>query len=109
VGDLRAHDGADAEVEQGPRRVLARRPATEVVTADEDLRAAVLGPREHEVRPFLAVAVVAPVVEQVFAETVLRRGGQATRANDLSGVEAVGRNPDRLRANLSDRFHVPNP
>ncbi len=32
VGDGGAHDGANAEVEQGPWRVLARRTATEVVT-----------------------------------------------------------------------------
>src|SRR6185436_18510792 len=100
------HDGADTEVEKGPRRVLARRAAAEVVAADEDLRAAVLGAREHEVGALLAVRVVAPVVEQVLAEPFLRRRREIARRDDLVGVDVIVRHHDRLRTDLLDRFHV---
>ncbi len=47
-------DGADAEVEQRPGRVLARRAAAEVAAGDQDPAALRLRLVEHEVRPRLA-------------------------------------------------------
>jgi len=91
VGDFGADHGADPVVEQGPRRVLARGAAAEVVTADEDRGAAVLRPVQREVRTLLAVGAIAPVVEQVLAETVLRRRREISRRDDLVGVDVIVR------------------
>src|SRR6185436_19227043 len=105
VGDRSAHDGANPEVEQRPRRVLARRAAAEVVAADEHARAAILGLVQNEVRKLAAVLSVAPVVEQILAETLFRRGREKARRNDLVGVDVVVRQHDSSRANVFDRFH----
>jgi len=74
VGDLGAHDHANTEVEQGPRRVARATTAAEVVTADEDRGAAVLRAVQHELRLVGAVGGVAPIEEQLLAEAYLRRG-----------------------------------
>mmetsp|Transcript_32545 Transcript_32545/g.80233 ORF Transcript_32545/g.80233 Transcript_32545/m.80233 type:complete len:833 (+) Transcript_32545:138-2636(+) len=63
VGEGRADHAADAEVVDGPRRVLARRPAPEVGTRDEDLGLAVARLVQHKLRALLAVLVEAHLVE----------------------------------------------
>src|SRR5687768_1401908 len=105
VRNPQADDGANAEVEQGPRRMLARRAAAEVVAGDENARPAILGFIQHEVGAFAAVLVVAPIVEQVLAEALLRRGREEACRNDLIRVDVVVRQDDGPRADLSDRFH----
>ena len=65
VGDLAADHRAQAEVEQGPRRMLARGAAAEVAARDEDLRAVVVRAVEREPRVRRAVGQLPPVVERV--------------------------------------------
>jgi hypothetical protein len=59
---------ADAEIEQRPRRVLARGAAAEIVAGDEDLRVCDRPAVEHEVRVLAAVLLVTHFGEQALAE-----------------------------------------
>ena len=69
VRELGAHHRAEAEAEQRPRRVLARRAAAEVaVRPRAAARALRLRTIEHELRTRRAARVVAPVGEEIVAE-----------------------------------------
>src|SRR5262245_26063352 len=68
VGEVLGDDAADAEVEQGPRRVLAARAAAEVGAGNDDLGVLVGRLVEDEVL-LLAVGGPAQLVEQTFLET----------------------------------------
>ena len=68
VGVGRRDHAADAEVEKRPGRVLAARPAAEVLARDEDLRLAVGRAVQHEVGDLVPVGVEAHLVEEVRAE-----------------------------------------
>src|SRR5690606_14923616 len=70
VGDLAADDRAQAQVEQRPRRVLARGTAAEVAAGDQDLRALVSRAVERKVRVRRTIRQCAPVVERVPAQSL---------------------------------------
>ena len=55
VGEARCDDAADAEIEQRPGRVLAARPAAEILGADQDLGVAVWRLVQDEIRVLVAV------------------------------------------------------
>ena len=68
VGEGRRDHAANAEIEQCPGRMLARRAAAEIIAGDQDLRLAIGRLVEHEFRQFLAVLVIAHLIEQRLAE-----------------------------------------
>ena len=90
VGELGADDGLESEILQRPGRMFTRRPATDVAAGDENRGAFRFGTVQHEIGLRIAGGVVAPVGEQMFAESGLRRGGEKPRRDDLVGVD-VGR------------------
>ena len=55
VGEAGRDDAADAEIQQRPGRVLARRAAAEILAGDEDLGLAVGRLVQHEIRVLAAV------------------------------------------------------
>ena len=70
VGKGRGDDGADAKVEERPRRVLAGATASKVATRDdEDLGLAVRGLVEYKVGLLLARRLVAERGEERDSET----------------------------------------
>ena len=92
VGEVGRDDAADAEIQQRPGRVLARRAAAEILEGDEDLRAADSGSwfRTKSGRS-LPSPSIAQRIEQVLAEAGTLDGLQEPRRNDLVGVDfAIG-------------------
>src|SRR5207248_4803106 len=91
VGELGAHDSAEANTEECPDGVLARRAAAEVPTGNED--AGINGLRlvqgKRGVRR--SVGVIAPVVEYGAAEAGAFDRLEEARGNDLIGVDIVDR------------------
>ena len=82
-------DAADAEIEQRPGRVLARRAAAEIVAGDENLGVRVGGLVEHEVGIGRAVVVVAHLREQARAEPGALDRLQVLLGDDHVGVDIV--------------------
>src|SRR5207244_9585703 len=68
VGERVRDHAANAEIEQRPRRMLAARAAAEIVAGDQDLRLAISGFVEHEIRVFRTVFLVAHLGEQAGAK-----------------------------------------
>src|SRR5579871_6806321 len=104
VGDLGADDRAKAIVEQCPGRMLARRAAAEVAAADEDLSAPGRRIVEYEVLPWAAGRVIAPIIEQVLAQSLARGSPQKARRDDLVGVDIGRGQNDRTGAYLLNRL-----
>ena len=97
VGKAGRDDAADAEIEQRPRRVLARRAAAEIVAGDDDLGVAVGRLVEDEIGVLRAVVVVAHLREQRRAEP-----GPLDRLEVLLGA-------GRWRSGLCPFHHDHNP
>ena len=68
VGEIRRDDAAYAEIQQRPRRVLARTAAAEILMRDQDFRLAVGRLVQHEIRPLVARRVKPQRVEQMHAQ-----------------------------------------
>src|SRR5262245_6257614 len=81
VGEGRRDHAAEAVVHQRPRRVLARRAAAEVLAREQDVRALVLRPVEHELR------VAAPGGEQPGRVAGALDRLQVFLRDDLVGVD----------------------
>ena len=106
IGKRSADDGAETKTHQRPGRVLARAAAAEVVAGQQHCGA--LRPRlvEDEVRASgLALRVVAPVVEQVFAEPLFVDRFQKPRRDDLVGIDVAHGQRDKPSGESFDRFH----
>ena len=63
VGEVGGDDTPDAEVEQRPGGVFARRAAAEIVARDDDRRVAVGGLVEHEIGMLGSVLAIAHLGE----------------------------------------------
>ena len=88
VGEAGGDDAANAEVEQRPRRVLARRAAAEIVAGHDDLRVAVGRLVQHEVGVLgHPVVLVAHLREQARAEAGALDGLQVLLRDDHVGVD----------------------
>src|SRR6266581_638533 len=105
-GERRADHGAEAEIVERPRSVLARRAAAEVVPRHQNLRRGGLRPVEHEVRARRAVLRVAPVGEQMPAQPRLPGDLQEARRNDDVRVDVVDRQDDVARRDGADWLHA---
>ena len=92
VGEGRRDDGADAEVEQRPGRVLATRAVAEVAARDEDRGAPVGRLVEHEVGILdrLGVVKIAALVKEMHAEALAVDRKQELLRDDLVGVDVGG-------------------
>ena len=86
IGKIRRDHATDAEIQQRPGRVLARRSAAEILMRDQDLGLPIRLLIEHELRP-LRPSVVAQRIEQVDAEPSARDRLQKARRNDFVGVD----------------------
>ena len=91
VGEGRGDHAANAEVEQRPGRVLARRAAAEIVARHEDLGIAVSRLVEDEVRVLRAVPVEARLGEQAGAEAGALDRLQIVLGDDHVGVDVDDR------------------
>src|SRR5690606_19194882 len=105
VGDLAADHRAQAEVEQRPRRVLARGAAAEVAAGDQDLRVGVLLAVEREAGVRRSVRQAAPVVERVPAEALALGRGEEARGDDLVGVDVAFAQDHGARDEVGERLH----
>src|SRR5579872_783547 len=76
---------ADAEVEQGPWRMLAARAAAEVIAGNKYLGVAIGRLVENEIRVLAAVVVVTPFREKSLAKAGALDGLQILLGNDHVG------------------------
>ena len=104
--ERRADHSPEAEIGQGPRRVLARRPAAEVVPRHQDAGGRRFRAVQHEIGAGRAVLRVAPVGEQVPPEPGLSGDFQEARRDDDVRVDVVDRQDDVARCDGADRFHA---
>jgi hypothetical protein len=74
VGDLGADHRAKAIVQQRPGCVLARGTAAEIAAADKDVAACGVRLIECEVRAWYARGIVAPVIEEMRAQSLAGGG-----------------------------------
>src|SRR6478736_4297703 len=81
VGERRRDHAAEARVHQRPGRVLARGAAAEVLAREQDARALVLRPVQHELR------IVAPGGEQPFGVARALDRLQVLLRDDLVGID----------------------
>ena len=86
VGERWRDDGAEAEIVERPRRMLARRAAAEIAVGDQDAGAAVTWLVEREVRVERAVRRAPPVVEQKLPEAGALDALEELLGNDLVGI-----------------------
>ena len=110
VGEARRDHAADAEVEQRPGRVLARRAAAEVLAGDEDLspcgRPGLFSTKSATSLPS---CVVAHLVEQVLAEPGALDGLQELLGDDHVGVDVDQRQRRRHPGQLGELVHGDGP
>src|SRR6185369_1721253 len=106
IGDLARQNGADAKIEQGPRRVLTRRPAAEIASGDEDLATLCLRLVQGEVGIGAAIGSIAPIVEQRLAQTSAFSRRQKARRNNAVRVDVLVRQHDRAGTNVGNGFHA---
>src|SRR4030095_16698582 len=105
VGDLGADDGAEAVVQQRPRRMLARGAAAKIAAGHQNGAACSLWSIEREVGLRRAVRVVAPVCESLSAQAFFRGRSQKARGDDLVRVDIRVRQDSRARGKAADRLH----
>src|SRR6185437_5569124 len=91
IGEVRRDDAANAEIQQRPGGVLARRAATKVLVRDNDLRLAVRLLVQNEIGVFRTVLVEAQRVEQMDPEAGALDGLEEARRDDLVGVDVLHR------------------
>jgi hypothetical protein len=96
VGEAGADHGAEAELRERPRGVLAGAAAAEVIAGQQNLRAFAARRVEDEVG-FLPIGIVAPVVEELLVEPFLRDGLQKARGDDLIGIDVVDQERNEAR------------
>ena len=96
---LGAMTHAEAVVVERPRSVFARRPATEVLAGNENLRALVAAAIDLEVR------VLTPVVEQEFAVAGALDPLQELLGNDLIGIDVRAIERHHLRSVFTKCLH----
>ena len=106
VGEARGDDATDAEIEQGPRRVLAARPAAEILGADQDLGIAVGRLVQDEIRVLRPVRAKADFLEQPLRQPGALDRLQIDRRKDLVGVEIVDRQRRSDAGQLGKFVHV---
>ena len=97
VGEARRDHAADAEIQQRPGRMFARRAAAEILVRDQDLGVPVRLRVQHEVRPLGALTVVAQRVEQVDAKAGALDRLEEARGDDLVGIDVGERQRRRDR------------
>ena len=85
VGKGGGDDASNAEVINRPRRVLTRRPATKIVTGDQNGGVAVRLVVQHEIRAFDALLVVTHFVKRRDSEA-----GALDRLQELLGDDHIG-------------------
>src|ERR1700761_954806 len=85
--------------------MLARRAAAEITAYDQYLGALRLGAIQDELAFGRAVRVIAPISEQLPAESLLGGGGQEARRNDLIGVDVARGDDHGLRMYTPQRLH----
>ncbi len=105
VGERWRDDGAKAIIQKRPRRVLARRAASEISACHEDRRALIAGRIQNKRGVQRAACGVAPIVEQEFPEARALDALQELLRNDLIriNIRAVERR-DYSTVNAK-RFH----
>ncbi len=118
VGKARRDHGAEAVLVQRPGRVLAARPAAEVLARQQHAGTLVAREVQHEVlvqRTIRAILVrladiqVAPLVEQVRAEAGALDGLQKLLGNDLVGVDVGTIQRSHQTSVLGKGFHHLSP
>src|SRR5487761_134250 len=87
VGEARRDHGANAEIEERPRRMLARRAAAEVLARHQDLRLAIGRLVENEFGLLGAVGIIAQLVEQRLAEAGPLDRLEVLLRDDLVGID----------------------
>jgi hypothetical protein len=96
---------SEAIVEQGPWGVLARGATADVSTGHQDAASLSRGRIEDEVGARRAIGVIAPVGEQLLAETFFGGRGEEPARDDLVGIDVGRGHHDRTGANGCDRVH----
>src|SRR5262249_36017485 len=91
VGERRAHHRSEPELQQSPRRMLARAAAAEVVAGHQHLSVFGFGPVQREIRLRLPGRVVPPIVEELGAQAVFRNSLQKPRRDYLVCVDVIDR------------------
>jgi hypothetical protein len=89
IGERCGDHGPEAVVDERPRGVLARRPASEVASRDENLRAARFRLVQDEVESRCARRVHAPIGEEMRAEAGAHGRREKAGRDDLVRVDVV--------------------
>ena len=105
VGERRRQDDAESELSQRPRRVLARRAATEILARNQNGRLAKVLVVEHEVFAVAAVRMVAPVEKQELPEAGALDALQVLLGNDLVGIDVLAIQRRDHSTMFANRFH----
>src|SRR5438445_1971966 len=105
IGEAGADDGAEAEVEQCPWRVLARRAAAKVVAGDEDRCINRDRRIKGKVNTRLSALIDSPVSEEMRAQSAALDRLEKARRNDLIGVYVFGRQHDAGRRERREWLH----
>src|SRR6202042_1528806 len=71
----------------------------------QDLCTLPAGLIENEIRVGIAVRIIAPVVEELFVQTLLRRGFQKSRRNNLIGIDVINGQPHHAALEIGKGFH----
>src|ERR1700679_2729251 len=100
-----AQHGAESELSQRPRGVLARAAAAEVIARQQDLRALYAGLVKDEIGLRIALSIVTPIVEQLLVEAQFRSSLQEARGNDLIGIDIVDRERNHAALEVSEGLH----
>src|ERR1039457_4043029 len=85
--------------------MLARGAAAEVAPRHQHAAIARVRAVQHEIRIWRAVRAIAPIGEQLLAQSFLGGRRQKPRRDDLIGVHIAGRYDDGARAHSLQRFH----
>src|SRR5260370_35104396 len=105
VGKTRRDDTADAKIEERPGRMLATRPATEIIRADQALGIAVWRLVEDAIRVLGPVRAKADLLEKPLREPGPLDRLQTARREDLVGSEVADRQRGRSPCHLSEFLH----
>ncbi len=105
VGEIGSDDATEAEVQQRPRRMLARRPAAEILARNQDFGVAVGWLVEHEIGLLVAGLIVAQLVEQRLAEARPLDRLQELLRDDHVGIHVPERERGRDAGELGEILH----
>ncbi len=108
VGEARGDHAADAEIEQRPGRVLARRTAAEIVARDEDLGLPIGRLVEHEIRVLRTVVAIAHLGEEADAEAGALDGLEVLLGDDHVGIDIDDPHRRRDAFQHSELVHRPH-